>query len=346
MEQGGARVRRQGRLNNRLMSAPMTIRCTLRRHLLALTATLLALPGLAQEEWPNRPVKLIVPFTAGGPTDTVARLMATHLQSLWKQPVVIDYKPGAGTVLGTTAVAKSAPDGYTLGMAITALTINPSLQANLPYDTAKELVGVSLVAQAHFGLFAHPSLPVNNITELIAYGKQNPNALSYATPGTGTGTHLAGEMLAHKAGIRMVHVPYKGSAPAQQDVIGGRVPLLFDVLFSSMPFVRDNRLKVIALSSPRRALFSPEIPLIADTLSGFSAMSSIGIIGPAGMPAPLLHKISSDIAQAVRAPEVSQRMAQLGMEPVGSSAEQYSLQIRQEIEKWSGVIKAAGIKPE
>lgn len=317
-----------------------------RRRALTLAAATLALPALAQEDWPNRPVKLIVPFTAGGPTDTVARLIATQLQSQWKQPVVVDYKPGAGTVLGTTAVAKSAPDGYTLGMAITALTINPSLQASLPYDTVKELAGVSLVAQAHFGLFAHPSLPVNNIAELIAYGKQHPDALSYATPGTGTGTHLAGEMLAHKAGIRMVHVPYKGSAPAQQDVIGGRVPLLFDVLFSSMPFVRDNRLKVIALSSPRRAVSNPEIALIADTLSGFSAMSSIGIIGPAGLPTSLLNRISADIAQAVRAPEVSQRMAQLGMEPVGSSAEQYSQQIRQEIDKWSGVIKTAGIKPE
>jgi tripartite-type tricarboxylate transporter receptor subunit TctC len=137
-------------------------------------------------------VKLIVPFTAGGPTDTVARLLATQLQATWKQPVVVDYKPGAGTVLGTALVAKAPADGYTLGMAISALTINPSLQANLPYDTRKDIVGVSQVAQAHFGLFAHPSLPVNTVPELIAYAKKNPDALSFATPGAGTGTHLAG----------------------------------------------------------------------------------------------------------------------------------------------------------
>lgn len=320
-----------------------------RRAALAAFAAMLApAPGLAQtpDAWPDKPVKLIVPFTAGGPTDTVARLIATGLQAAWKQPVVVDYKPGAGTVLGTSLVAKAPPDGYTLGMAITALTINPSLQPNLGYDTRKDLVGVSQVAQAHFGLFAHPSQPFSTMPELIAYAKKNPGALSFATPGAGTGTHLAGEMLAHMAGIRMVHVPYKGSAPAQQDVIGGRVPLLFDVLFSSMPFVKDNRLKVIALSSPRRAVSSPEIPLIAETVPGFSAMSSIGIIAPSGLPPALLHKISADIGQVVRSAEVSNRMAQLGMEPVGSTSEQYNAQIRQEIDKWAGIVKAAGIRIE
>ena len=320
-----------------------------RRALLCALAAALPLAVAAQgaaEAWPDKPVKLIVPFTAGGPTDTVARLLATQLQATWKQPVVVDYKPGAGTVLGTALVAKAPADGYTLGMAISALTINPSVQANLPYDTRKDIVGVSQVAQAHFGLFAHPSLPVNTVPELIAYAKKNPDALSFATPGAGTGTHLAGEMLAHMAGIRMVHVPYKGSAPAQQDVIGGRVPLLFDILYSSMPFVKDKRLKVIALSSPRHAVSNPEIPLIADTVPGFSAMSSIGVIAPAGLPPALLQKISADIAQAVRSAEMGARMAQLGLEPVGSSAEQYNQQIRQEIDKWAGIVKTANIKIE
>lgn len=314
----------------------------------ALLCALAAAPtfALAQEAWPDKPVKLIVPFTAGGPTDTVARMLAMQLQALWKQPVVVDYKPGAGTVLGTSVVAKAPPDGYTLGMAITALTINPSLQASLPYDTKKDIVGVAQVAQAHFGLFAHPSLPASTVPELIAYAKKNPEALSYATPGAGTGTHLAGEMLAHMAGIRMVHVPYKGSAPAQQDVIGGRVPLLFDILYSSMPFVKDNRLKVIALSSPKRAVSNPEIPLIADTLPGFSATSSIGIIAPAGLPPALLQKISADVGQAVRSAEMGARMAQLGLETVGSSSEQYNAQIRQEIDKWAAIVKTANIKIE
>jgi tripartite-type tricarboxylate transporter receptor subunit TctC len=320
-----------------------------RRIFLMAAAVMLApnfVAAQAVEAWPDKPVKLIVPFPPGGPTDTVARIISAGLQTLWKQPVVVDYKPGAGTTLGTNIVAKSPADGYTLGMAITALTINPSLQANLPYDTKKDLVGVSQVAQAHFGLFAHPSQPFNNMQELIAYAKKNPNALSYATPGTGTGTHLAGEMLANMAGIRLLHIPYKGSAPAQQDMIGGRVPLLFDVLFSSMPFVKDNRMKVIALSSPKRAVSNPEIPLIAEAVPGFSAVSAIGLIGPAGMPPALLQKISADIGQVVRSAEVVARMQQLGMEPVGSTSDQYNAQIRQDIDKWAAIVKSAGIKLE
>lgn len=314
-----------------------------RRVLLAALACVPAL-SFAQANWPDKPVRLIVPFTPGGPTDTVARLVAHELEAIWKQTVVVDYKPGGGTIVGTTAIAHAPADGYTLGMAISALTINPSVQSNLPYDTRKDIVGVSQVAQAHFGLFAHPSAPFNTVPELIAYAKKNPDALSFATPGAGTGTHLAGEMLAHLAGIRMVHVPYKGSAPAQQDVIGGRVPLLFDILYSSMPYVKDKRLKVIALSSPKRAVSNPEIPLIADTLPGFSAMSSIGIIAPAGVPQALLQKISADVAQAVRSPEMGTRMAALGLEPVGSTPEQYNAQIRQEIDKWAAIVKTANIK--
>ncbi len=304
-------------------------------------------PASAQgTEFPNRPVTLIVPFAPGGPTDTVARLLAEQLRQIWQQPVVIDYKPGAGTVVGTQFVARAAPDGYTLGMAISAHMINPSLFPKLPYDTVKDLTGVSLLGQAHFGLFAHPAQPFSSVAELVDYARRNPGKLSYATPGNGTGTHLAGEMLKHMAGIDMVHVPYKGSAPAQQDVIGGRVPLLFDVLFSAMPFVKDNRLKVIALASPKRAAASPEIPLISERLPGFSAMSFIGVIAPAGLPRPLLARISSDVARAVQSPELSQRMTALGMEPVGSRPEEYNALIQGEIAKWSGVVRTAGIKIE
>jgi tripartite-type tricarboxylate transporter receptor subunit TctC len=322
-----------------------------RRHAALATVAALVLPAAvcaqsAAPAWPAKPVTLVVPFAPGGPTDTVARLLAEKLQAGWKQPVVIDYKPGAGTVLGTHFVARASADGYTLGMAITAHMINPSLQPKLPYDTLRDIAGVSQVAQAHFGLFAHPSLPVASVPELIAYAKKNPGQLSFATPGMGTGTHLAGEMLNHMSGIDMVHVPYKGSAPAQTDVIGGRVPLLFDVLFSSMPFVKDNRLKVLALSSPKRAVASPEIPLIAETVPGFSALSFIGVIAPAGVPKPLLKQIGADIAKAVKSPELGDKMAQLGTEPVGSTPEEYDAVIRAEIDKWNKVVKAAGIKVE
>ncbi len=324
----------------------MNRRSTLRL-LAGAAASLPAQHILAQPaDWPTRPVKLIVPFAPGGPTDTVARLLAERLQAMWKQSVVVDYKPGGGTVLGTQTVASAPADGYTLGMAISALMVNPSLQPKLPYDTVKDLTGVSQLALAHFGLFAHPSLPVNDVRELIEYGKRNPGKLSYATPGVGTGTHLAGEMLNLMAGLDMVHVPYKGSAPAQQDVIGGRVPLLFDVLFSSMPFVKDGRLKVLALSSPKRAESNPDIPLISEAVPGFSAMSIIGVIAPSGVPKELLHRIGADIARAVKSPELRDRFTGLGMEPVGSTPEQYNEVIRTEIDKWSGVIRQRGIKLE
>ena len=314
--------------------------------LAALFGTLsLASPSQAQTEpYPNRPVRLIVPFAPGGPTDTVARVMGEQLQKQWKQAVVIDYKPGAGTVLGTQTVARSPADGYTLGMAISALMINPALRNDLPYDTVRDLAAVSLVGQAHFGLFAHPSAPFSSVPELIGHARSKPDTLSYATPGTGTGTHLAGEMLNHLAGIKTTHIPYKGSAPAQVDVAGGRVPLLFDVLFSAMPMVRDGRLKVIALASPQRAKSSPEIPLIAETVPGFSAMSLIGIIAPAGLSGSLLDRISADIGEAVRSPAVTERMNQLGMEPVGSSHTEYGRIVRDEIEKWTKVVKTAQIK--
>ncbi|RZS78317.1 tripartite tricarboxylate transporter substrate binding protein [Pigmentiphaga kullae] len=320
-----------------------------RRSALAALLAAAAAPRLSAaqgEAWPDRPVKLIVPFAPGGPTDTIARMLAEKMQAAWQQPVVVDYKPGGGTITGTNTVARAPADGYTLGMAISALMINPSMQPSLPYDTRKDLAAVSQVALTHFGLFAHPSLPVDTVPELIAYARKNPGKLSYATPGVGTGTHLAGELLAHMAGIELVHVPYKGSSPAQQDVVGGRVPLLFDVMFSAMPYVEDKRLKLIALASPKRAASHPDIPLIAETVPGFSAMSTIGIVEPAGVPADLRRRVGADIGRIVKAPDLAARMQQLGMEPVGSTPEQYAALIDAEIDKWAKVVKTAGIRIE
>jgi tripartite-type tricarboxylate transporter receptor subunit TctC len=322
----------------------------IRRTLLSLAAALLgcaAVPSWAQSEaWPSRPVTLVVPFAPGGPTDTVARLLAERLQAQWKQTVVLDYKPGGGTMVGTQAVARANGDGHTLGMAISALMINPALQPKMPYDTLKDLAPVALIGQAHFGLFAHPSLEAKNIAELVAYAQRNPGKLSYATPGIGTGTHLAGELMQTLAGVQMVHVPYRGSAPAQQDVIAGRVPLLFDVQFSAMPFVREGRLKLLALASPKRSQQTPEVPTMDETLPGFSAMSLIGVIAPRTTPRALVDRIAGDIATAVRSPEMGARMAQLGMEPLGSSSQEYEAIVRTEIAKWTQVVKTAGIKLE
>lgn len=318
--------------------------------LMAAASGALSLAGVAdlaaQQSWPTRPVHLIVPFPPGGPTDTFARLIAGKLQEKWGQPVIVDYKPGAGTVIGTDHVAKSPPDGYTLGVVIGAHTINPSLRSNLPYDTVKDLAGVSHVVVSHYALFAHPSFGPSTIPELIDYAKKNPGKLNYATPGAGTGTHLAGELLNSMAGINMVHVPYKGSAAAQQDVVGGRVPLLFDILYSSMPFVREGRLKVLGVASPKRVAGNPDLPTIAETVPGFSGVSIMGIVAPSATPKDLLHRISADLAQVIREPDAIERMNSFGMEPVGSTPEEYDALIRSEIDKWGRIIRAADIRLE
>ena len=293
--------------------------------------------------YPDKPVHLIVPFPPGGATDIVGRLVAGKMQEVWKQSVIVENKPGAGTVVGTETVAKAPPDGYTLGMVVTAHVINPSLRSHLPYDTLKDLAAVTQVSAQQLVIAAHPSLPANNIAELIALAKKNPGALSYATPGSGTAMHLAVELLKVSAGIDLVHVPYKGGAPAQQDVIGGRVPILLDVLYAVTPLIDAGKIKVIALLGPERVT---KYPIVAETVPGVSAISIVGIVAPAGTPPDLVSKISSDIGKSVRASDLTERMKQLGMEPVGSTPAEFDALIRAEMAKWARVVKASGAKAD
>jgi tripartite-type tricarboxylate transporter receptor subunit TctC len=299
--------------------------------------------ALAQA-YPTKPVRLMVPFPPGGATDIIARLLAAKMQEVWGQPVVIESKPGAGTVVGTDYVAKSAPDGHTLGMVVTAHVINPSLRPNMPYDTVRDLAGITQVSVQHLVMAAHPSLPANNITELIALAKKDPGKLSYATPGSGTAMHLSVELLKTTAGIDIVHVPYKGGAPAQQDVMSGRVPILMDVLYAAQPLIKSGRIKVLALLSPQRAPESPEYPIVAEAVPGVSALSIVGVVAPAATPRELVRRISADIARAVKSSDLTDRMKQQGMEPVGSTPEQFDALIRNEIEKWAKVVKLSGAK--
>jgi tripartite-type tricarboxylate transporter receptor subunit TctC len=308
-------------------------------------ALAVALPGatLAQA-FPAKPVRLVVPFPPGGATDILSRLLAQKLQEIWGQSVVLEYKPGGGTVVGTDFVAKSPPDGYTMGVVITAHVINPGLRTDLPYDTMKDLSGVSMVAVQHIALVATPGLEANTVPELIALAKKNPGKLTYATPGTGTAMHLAGELLKSQAGIDIVHVPYKGGAPAYPDVISGRVALQIDPMSASMPNIKAGKVKLLAITSPQRAPTVPDVPTVAETLPGFSVLSISGVVVPSATPREVVRKASADINRALAASDLVERMAQQGMEPSGNTPEQFDAFIRAEIEKWAKVVKASGAK--
>ncbi len=309
-----------------------------------LAAMLAAAAPVAAQVFPTKPVRMVVPFPPGGATDIIARLLGQKLQEIWGQTVVMEYKPGGGTVVGTDFVAKSPPDGYTMGMVITAHVINPSMRSDLPYDTVKDLSGVSMAAVSHIALVATPSLEANTIPELITLAKREPGKLTYATPGTGTAMHLAGEMFKSLAGIDIVHVPYKGGSPAYPDVMSGRVPLQFDPMFASMPNVKAGKVKLLAITSPRRAPSAPEVATIAETLPGFSVMSISGIVVPSATPRDIVRKASADINRALQMTDLVERMGQVGMEPSGTTPEQFDAFIRAEIEKWATVVKASGAK--
>ena len=249
--------------------------------------------------YPTKPVHLVVPYPPGGATDIIARNLAQKLQEIQGQPVVMEYKPGAGGVIATEHIAKSAPDGYTSGIVTTAFVINPSLRSDLPYDTLKDFSGVSIVAISHIMLAATPSLQANSVPELIALAKRMPGKLTYASAGTGGAMHLSGELLKSMTGIDMVHVPYKGGNAAYPDVIAGRVQLIFDPVFASMPLVKSGKLKALALASPKRPASHPELPTIGESVPGYGVLSITGIVVPHATPREVVHRLSADIGKAL-----------------------------------------------
>ncbi|HEX9462421.1 MAG TPA: tripartite tricarboxylate transporter substrate binding protein [Alphaproteobacteria bacterium] len=302
-----------------------------------------AAAGVDAQTFPAKPVRLIVPFPPGGATDIVARMLSQKLQDIWGQTVVIEYKPGAGTVIGTDAVAKSAPDGYTLGIVITAHMINPSLRPDLPFDTVRDLAGVTTVSMSHIVLVATKLLAANTLPEVIDLARKNPGSLSYASPGAGTAMHLAGELLKARAGIEMTHVPYRGGASAYPDVITGRVQLQFDPLYAMMENITSGQVKPIAITSPARAAAAPDIPTIAETYPDFSVLSITGVVVPRATPRELVRKISADINAVLRQPDLRRRMSEVGMEPAGNTPEEFDAFIAREIAKWAPVVRAAAL---
>jgi tripartite-type tricarboxylate transporter receptor subunit TctC len=307
----------------------------------ALCALLGNPPAMAAEpQFPNGPVKIVVPFPAGGPTDVLVRIIQQNLQKIWHgTPVIVENKPGGDTIIGTNAVAKSVPDGQTLGVVVTAHTINPFLRDKMPYDTLKDLAGVTQLVNTPLALVAYPGAPFNTVAEMIAYGKKNPGKMSYATPGSGTSTHLAGELFKTAAGIDIMHVPYKGSVPAQLDLAAGRVDVMFDVLSSALPLVKSGKLKVIGLSLDHRLANYEKYPAIAETVPHFNVSSIIGVVAPAATPKPLLSRIQADIAKAMNTPDVQERLASFAMEPVASTPEQFDLLIQRELKRWEKIVK-------
>jgi tripartite-type tricarboxylate transporter receptor subunit TctC len=294
----------------------------------------------AEPQFPNGPVKIVVPFPAGGPTDVLVRIIQQNLQKSWSgTPVIVENKPGGDTIIGTNMVAKSAPDGQTLGVVVTAHTINPILRDKMPYDTLKDLAGVTQLVNTPLALVAYPDAPFNTVAEMIAYGKKNPGKISYATPGSGTSTHLAGELFKNAAGIDIMHVPYKGSVPAQLDLVAGRVDVMFDVFSSALPLVKSGKLKVIALSLDHRLANYEKYPVIAETIPRFNVGSIIGMVAPAATPKPILSRIQADIAKAMKSPDVQERLATFAMEPVASTPEQFDIVIRSELKRWEKIVK-------
>jgi tripartite-type tricarboxylate transporter receptor subunit TctC len=301
-------------------------------------------PAFAQD-WPKGPVKIIIPFPPGGPTDTVGRILAKNLQDIWGQPVIIDYKPGAGTVIGADFVAKAAPDGQTIGMVNSSLAVNPTLRKHLPYDTLKDLSGVTQLFDMQLAIVARPDAPFNNVKELIAYAKAHPGKLNYGPPGAGSTTHLGAELLQREAGFEMQHVAMKGSAPAHTELMGGRLDLVVDPFLSILPYVQAGKMKLIAtMGAPRVA--GHDYPTVAETVPGFDVGALLGFVAPANTPRPVLQKIQADTAKALASPEIQARAREYGLKVVGSRPEQFDALIAREMKRWGKVVTEARIQIE
>jgi tripartite-type tricarboxylate transporter receptor subunit TctC len=317
----------------------------LRRTIGALLLALVAFAASAQT-YPTRPIRLVVPFPAGGTTDILARAVAQKLTDAWGQSVVVDNRPGAGGNIGSELVAKAAPDGYTLLMGTVGThAINPSLYSHMPYDHVKDFAPVILVAGVPNVLVVNPSLPVNSVQELIAYAKANPGKLNFASSGSGTSIHLSGELFKVLTGVQITHVPYKGSAPALTDLMGGQVQLMFDNLPSSLGFIKAGKLRALAVTSTARAAALPDVPTMQEAgVPGFEASSWFGVLAPAGTPRDIVTKLDAEIAKWLATSEAREKLAAQGAIAAGGSPEDFARHIAAETTKWAKVVKASGAK--
>jgi tripartite-type tricarboxylate transporter receptor subunit TctC len=313
-----------------------------------LAAVVCASAAQAQQDYPNRPITLVVPYAAGGGNDVMARIVADKMSKTLGQQVVIENRAGAGGSTATRQVAKSAPDGYTLVIGGTGtLAVNPTLYQNVGYDPRKDFAPVGLIGTSALIILVHPALPAHNVRELIDLAKKEPGRLNYASAGVGSGIHLGTVLFELTADVKLTHVPYRGTGPALTDLIGGHVSIYFSSLPSAAGIVADGKVRALAVTGAQRSDVFPSVPTVAEAaLPGFEAVLHYGIVAPAGTPKPIVDKLSAALREAVNAPDTKERMAKDGTDPLPSTPEEYAADIDREETKWSAVVKKSGAKGE
>lgn len=328
---------------------PKTTTNTPRRYVIGVVCAALCAAAASPLAWandyPNKPVKLVVPYPPGGPTDIVARVVAQKLQEQMGQSFFIENRPGAGANIGAEAVARSPADGYTLVVATTAHAINPSLFAKLSYSITKDFAPISQLTSGPLVIVTNPATPANNVKELIALAKSKQGGLNYASSGNGQSTHLSAELFNAMGGVKMAHVPYKGSAPALTDVMGGQADLMFDTMLSSMPHVKAGKLKALAVTSSQRSPSAPGIPTVAESgLPGYEAIAWNGLLAPAGTPKEVVDRLSAELKKVLDNPEVAQRFEAQGFAAAWSTPTAYAGFLQAEVDKWGKVVKTSGAR--
>jgi tripartite-type tricarboxylate transporter receptor subunit TctC len=319
----------------------------MKRSWAAAIAAACVIPAYAQTSYPVRPVRIIVPQSAGASTDLTARLIAQKLSATLGQNFIVDNRPGAGSIIGTDLVAKAAPDGYTLLVVASSITLNPTLHKNLPFDPVRDLAPITQLSAFPNLLTVHPAVPVKTVKDLIALAKAKPGSINYGSSGTATGTHLSAELFKYMTGIDMVHVPYKGGGPAVQALLGGQVQLNFATIVSVLPHMRGGKLRGIAVTTAKRSPAAPEIPTIAESgVPGYDHGPWNGFLAPARTPRAVIAKLNEETARVLHLPETKSVFNSEGAEPVGNKPEEFGTIIREETAKWAKVIKAAGIKAD
>jgi tripartite-type tricarboxylate transporter receptor subunit TctC len=297
--------------------------------------------------YPVRPIRIVVPQSAGASTDLTARLIGQKLNVVFGQPVIVDNRPGAGSIIGTDLVAKATPDGYTLLVVASSITLNPTLQKNLPFDPVRDLAPITQLSSFPNMLVVHPAVPVKTVKDLIALAKAKPRGINYGSSGTGTGTHLSAELFKYMTGVDMVHVPYKGGGPAVQALLGGQVQLNFATIVSVLPHVRGGKLRAVAVTTAKRSPSAPDVPTIAESgVPGYDHGPWNGFLAPAKTPRTVIARLNEEVARILHTPETRAVFTNEGAEPVGNKPEEFGAIIRDETAKWAKVIRAAGIKAD